>query len=100
MGVDADEFRRTFKFEGARRKDLETIREKTRATTDTAAVDDAIRFRARYAGEDPRRIDLGLWLLTQLDDVATDGVRTVTVKAPSKADGQVTEIRLPVPALR
>jgi hypothetical protein len=90
-----DAYRRTLKLAGDRKADLTLIKQRTGATTDTAAVNDAIQFRAKYANCDPRELDLGLWLLGQIDSVQDGPTRTVILENP--AGGSV---RLAVPSLR
>ena len=88
-------FRRTLKLAADRKAELKIIKERTGATTDTAAMNDAIQFRAKYAAFDPRELDLGLWLLDQINSVQDGPTRTVTME---NAAGGI--VRLAVPSLR
>src|SRR5438105_3444831 len=94
-----DEFRRTLRFEGARKKDLEIIKKTIGAATDTAAVNDAIEFRARYADHNSREIDLALWLLNRIDVIDQSPTRTVTLVEPAPPGANTKIHHIPVPKL-
>jgi hypothetical protein len=94
MTYHDDTFRRTLNFKGARKADLQTIKSHTGKTTDTAAVDDAIQFRARYAECDPKDLDLGLWLINEIKKAGSGTTRTIIVE-DSSTPNKVTKLAVP-----
>lgn len=94
-------FRRTLKLGSERKKDLQIIKDCTGATTDTAAVNEAIECWAEFAHLERAQIRLAVQLLEEINEVDKSLLpRMVTVATRSSrgSDPKVVA-RLVVPRL-
>lgn len=99
MSIKSTFRRRTLNLQDECSKDLQVIKAHTTAKTDTAAIHDAVKFRAKYANVDSSKIDLALWVLNHIDVIDHESsVRTVIVEKPVPT-GTPTPVHLAVPRL-